>query len=111
MNIISKLKTASLSATLLLFSLSAMATTATGSTRATTLFTTFLTIARNASIALVTIAFIFIGYQMAFGGKRFNDVLPVIIGAIIVGMSGILATFLAQTDGAGTIAVLMPILV
>jgi type IV secretion system protein VirB2 len=49
------------------------------------------------SIAVVTIAFIFAGYQIAFGGKRFNDVMPIVIGAIIIGAAGALATSLIGT--------------
>jgi type IV secretion system protein VirB2 len=46
------------------------------------------------SVAIVTIAFIFAGYQIAFGGKRFNDVMPVVIGAIIIGAAGQFAKLL-----------------
>lgn len=40
------------------------------------------------SLVVVTIAFIFAGYQIAFGGKRFIDVMPVVVGAIIIGAAG-----------------------
>jgi type IV secretion system protein VirB2 len=50
-----------------------------------------LTWVKTLSLAIVTIAFIFAGYQIAFGGKRFNDVMPVVIGAIIIGAAGQLA--------------------
>ena len=38
-----------------------------------------------ASIAIVTIAFIFAGYQVAFAHKRMTDVAPVVIGGLLVG--------------------------
>ncbi|MDO5692759.1 MAG: TrbC/VirB2 family protein [Pseudomonadota bacterium] len=43
------------------------------------------------SIVVVTIAFIFAGYQIAFNHKRISDVAPVLIGAIIIGASAQLA--------------------
>jgi type IV secretion system protein VirB2 len=50
-----------------------------------------LTWVKSISVGIVTIAFIFAGYQIAFGGKRFNDVLPIVIGAIIIGAAAQLA--------------------
>ncbi|WP_434779722.1 TrbC/VirB2 family protein [Neisseria sp. Ec49-e6-T10] len=38
-----------------------------------------------ASISVVTIAFIWVGYKLAFGGSRFIDVAPVLFGALLVG--------------------------
>lgn len=49
-------------------------------------------ILKTLSITIVAIAFVFAGYQIAFGGKRFADVMPVVVGAIIIGA----ATQLAQ---------------
>lgn len=43
------------------------------------------------SILVVTIAFIFAGYQIAFNHKRIADVAPVLIGAIIIGAAAQLA--------------------
>lgn len=43
------------------------------------------------SVLVVTIAFIFAGYQIAFNHKRISDVAPVVIGAIIIGAATQLA--------------------
>jgi type IV secretion system protein VirB2 len=38
-----------------------------------------------ASIAVVTIAVIFAGYQIAFAHKRISDVAPVLVGGLLIG--------------------------
>lgn len=38
-----------------------------------------------ASVAIVTIAFMFCGYQVAFAHKRVSDVAPILIGALLIG--------------------------
>lgn len=43
------------------------------------------------SVLVVTIAFIFAGYQIAFNHKRISDVAPVVIGAIVIGAATQLA--------------------
>lgn len=55
------------------------------------------------SIVVVTIAVIFSGYQIAFAHKRISDVAPVLIGAILIGAAGQIATmFLSKsTQDAG----------
>ena len=51
------------------------------------------------SILVVTIAFIFAGYQIAFNHKRIADVAPVLIGAIIIGAAAQLAKmFITESD-------------
>lgn len=51
------------------------------------------------SILVVTIAFIFAGYQIAFNHKRIADVAPVLIGAIIIGAAAQLAKmFISESD-------------
>ncbi len=45
------------------------------------------------SIAIVTIAFIFAGYQIAFNHKRIIDVAPILIGAIVIGAAAQLASW------------------
>ena len=50
---------------------------------------------KGLSVVIVTIAFLFAGYQIAFGGKHFRDVMPIVIGAIIIGAAAQLATSLA----------------
>ena len=41
-----------------------------------------------ASIAVVTIAVIFAGYQIAFAHKRIADVAPILIGGVLIGAAG-----------------------
>jgi type IV secretion system protein VirB2 len=50
---------------------------------------------KTLSIVVITIAFCFVGYQVAFANKRFADVMPVVVGAIIVGGALQLATLFA----------------
>ena len=40
-----------------------------------------------ASIAVVTIAVIFAGYQIAFAHKRISDVAPILIGGFLIGVT------------------------
>jgi type IV secretion system protein VirB2 len=55
-----------------------------------------------ASIAIVTIAVIFAGYQIAFAHKRISDVMPVLIGGFLIGAAAQLAKMVIPTDvGAG----------
>ena len=63
-----------------------------------TVITAFLnnigTILTGASVVVVTIAIIFAGYQIAFNNKRITDVAPVLIGGLIIGVAGQLASML-----------------
>ena len=43
------------------------------------------------SVTVVTIAFVFAGYQIAFNHKRITDVAPVLVGAIVIGAAAQLA--------------------
>lgn len=52
-----------------------------------------------ASIAVVTIAVIFAGYQIAFAHKRIADVAPILIGGFLIGAAGQIASMLIG-DGA-----------
>jgi type IV secretion system protein VirB2 len=57
------------------------------------------------SMAVVTIAVIFSGYQIAFAHKRIAEVAPVLIGGILIGAASQIAKlFLAtsSTQGGGT---------
>lgn len=47
-----------------------------------------------ASIAVVTIAIIFAGYQIAFAHKRIGDVAPILIGGLLIGAAGQVAKML-----------------
>ncbi len=46
------------------------------------------------SIAVVTIAIIFAGYQIAFAHKRISDVAPILIGGLLIGAAGQIATMI-----------------
>ncbi|MEB2230259.1 MULTISPECIES: TrbC/VirB2 family protein [Xanthomonas] len=52
-----------------------------------------------ASIAVVTIAVIFSGYQIAFAHKRIGDVAPILIGGVFIGAAGQIATMLIGEEG------------
>lgn len=47
-----------------------------------------------ASIAVVTIAIVFAGYQIAFAHKRIGDVAPILIGGLLIGGAGQLARWI-----------------
>ncbi|MEG0193137.1 TrbC/VirB2 family protein [Stenotrophomonas sp. NA06056] len=47
-----------------------------------------------ASIAVVTIAVIFAGYQIAFAHKRISDVASILIGGVLIGAAGQIARML-----------------
>lgn len=68
-----------------------------------------------ASIAVVTIAVIFAGYQIAFAHKRISDVAPVLIGGFLIGAAAQLAKMLMGDNaelggGAGIILHALPLL-
>ncbi len=48
------------------------------------------------SLAIVTIAICFAGYQIAFAHKRVSDVAPVLIGAFLVGGAAAIASMLVS---------------
>lgn len=51
------------------------------------------------SIAVVTIAIIFAGYQIAFAHKRISEVAPILIGALLIGAAGQIATMIIGDGG------------
>lgn len=59
-----------------------------------------------ASIAVVTIAIIFAGYQIAFNHKRIGDVAPVLIGGFLIGAAAQIAKMLLPTDVTSTALVI-----
>lgn len=67
--------------------------TETGST-VTKFFTNINGLLNLASIAVVTIAVIFAGYQIAFAHKRIADVAPILIGGFLIGAAGQVAKML-----------------
>lgn len=67
-----------------------------------------------ASIAVVTIAVIFAGYQIAFAHKRISDVAPVLIGGFLIGAAAQIAKMLMGDDStlpaAGMLLQALPLL-
>ncbi len=66
--------------------------------RVTTFFTNINSLLNVASIAIVTIAVIFAGYQIAFNHKRVGDVAPVLIGGFLIGAAAQIAKMLLPDD-------------
>lgn len=52
-----------------------------------------------ASIAVVTVAVIFSGYQIAFAHKRIGDVAPILIGGVLIGAAGQVAQMVIGDTG------------
>lgn len=57
-----------------------------------------------ASIAVVTIAVIFAGYQIAFAHKRIADVAPILIGGLLIGAAGQIGKMLLGDDAGSSCA-------
>lgn len=82
----------------------AMATDASGgglagaTERACGFFTRINDILNIASVAVVTIAVVFAGYQVAFAHKRITDVAPVLIGGLLIGGAAQIAGMLIGKD-------------
>lgn len=80
----------------------AFATSATGGTGAVTAATTrvttvasgFYTILQAVGVVLLSAAFLYVGYGMAFNGKKWSDVANVFYGATIAGMGSMLVGWL-----------------
>ena len=51
-----------------------------------------------ASVAIVTIAIIFAGYQIAFAHKRIADVAPILVGGLLIGAAAQIARMLLPED-------------
>ena len=79
--------------------------------RVTTFFTNINSLLNVASIAIVTIAVIFAGYQIAFNHKRVGDVAPVLIGGFLIGAAAQIAKMLLPTDVTSTAMVVGQMLV
>lgn len=72
--------------------------------RVSTFFENINGLLNIASIAVVTIAVIFAGYQIAFAHKRMADVAPVLIGGFLIGAAGQIARMLLGPEGGTTTA-------
>lgn len=60
-----------------------------------------------ASIAVVTIAIIFAGYQIAFAHKRISEVAPILIGGLLIGAAAQIARMLLGPEGGETATLLL----
>ena len=77
----------------------AMAQDVSGATNTVnTFFGNVTTLLNIASVAIVTIAVIFAGYQIAFNHKRIGDVAPVLIGGFLIGAAAQIARMLLPDD-------------
>lgn len=80
----------------------AFATAATGgtgavtaaTTRVTTVATGFYTILQGIGIVILSAAFLYVGYGLAFNGKKWSDVANVAYGATIAGLGSTLVGWL-----------------
>lgn len=59
-----------------------------------------------ASIAVVTIAIIFAGYQIAFAHKRISDVAPILVGGLLIGAAAQIARMLLGPEAGECTALL-----
>lgn len=62
--------------------------------RATAFMDNVISILRAVSIGAVTIAVMICGYGIAFGGKTFRDVAPILIGGVIIGAASYIASMI-----------------
>ncbi|MCC4621757.1 TrbC/VirB2 family protein [Xanthomonas cassavae CFBP 4642] len=53
------------------------------------------------SIAVVTIAVIVAGYQIAFAHKRISEVSPILIGGVLIGAAGQIANMILKNNEGG----------
>ena len=70
--------------------------------KVTSFFTSITGLLNIASVAIVTIAVIFAGYQIAFNHKRVGDVAPVLIGGFLIGAAAQIAKMLLPDDVTAT---------
>lgn len=105
--IVRRVSSATAAATLFALPLIAMAQDGTGATgRVNKFFENVNGILNVASIAVVTIAVIFAGYQIAFAHKRIADVAPVLIGGFLIGAAAQIAKMLLPADVTATTMVI-----
>lgn len=67
--------------------------------KVTSFFTSITGLLNIASVAIVTIAVIFAGYQIAFNHKRIGDVAPVLIGGFLIGAAAQISRMLLSDTG------------
>lgn len=83
-------------ATMLMLALFAMgmqsAFAAGGATSVNSLFTNINSILQGAALIVVTVAFCWAGFKMIWGGSSLREVGPVLIGAVVIGSAGWIAS-------------------
>lgn len=62
--------------------------------RVTTVATGFFTILQAVGVVILSAAFLYVGYGMAYSGKKWSDVANVFYGATIAGMGSMLVGWL-----------------
>lgn len=75
-------------------------------TRVSTFLNNLNSLLNLASIAVVTIAIIFAGYQIAFNHKRISDVAPVLLGGFLIGAAAQIAKMLVPDEVGSSVQVL-----
>ncbi|MCH6482403.1 TrbC/VirB2 family protein [Pseudoxanthomonas sp. LH2527] len=80
-------------------------------TSVTKFFTNINSLLNVASIAIVTIAVIFAGYQIAFNHKRVGDVAPVLIGGFLIGAAAQIAKMLIPDNPTSATGMVVQMLV
>lgn len=85
----------------------ALAQTATDETRVKNFINNINDLLNIASVAIVTIAVIFAGYQIAFAHKRISDVAPILIGGFLIGAAAQLAKMVIPDNPTTTVQVIL----
>ena len=105
------LRVALMSSSLALLPVAAWAQDVAGATtRVQSFFGNINALLNVASIAVVAIAIIFAGYQIAFNHKRIGDVAPVLIGGFLIGAAAQIAKMLLPDDVTSTAMVVVQLL-
>lgn len=63
-----------------------------GATSVNSLFTNINSILQGAALIVVTVAFCWAGFKMIWGGSSLREVGPVLIGAVVIGSAGWIAS-------------------
>ena len=63
-----------------------------GASSVNSLFTNINSILQGAALIVVTVAFCWAGFKMIWGGSSLREVGPVLIGAVVIGSAGWIAS-------------------
>lgn len=61
------------------------------------IFTEVMNALDTISVVVVTVAFAIAGYKVVFGGRTIQEVSPILIGGVIIGAAGYLASLIIST--------------